>query len=167
MTDDGLFGGPAPGRCPVSAAGEPDERLLGLVADPGRRQGVLATVAADGRPQLSNVLYVWDADERTARISTTADRAKARNVRRDPRAALHVSGDHFWQYAVAEGAVTVSDVAAARGDAAVRELLAVHTVFYGPLDEEAFAQQMIAARRLVVRLHVSRVYGIALESPPG
>jgi hypothetical protein len=26
---------------------------------------------------------------------------------------------------------------------------------------------MIAARRLVVRLHVSRVYGIALESPPG
>jgi PPOX class probable F420-dependent enzyme len=151
----------------VTAAAELDERLLSLVADTASRQGVLATVAADGRPQLSNVLYVWDAAERTARISTTADRVKARNVRRDPRAALHVSGDHFWQYAVAEGTVTVSEVAAAPGDAAVRELLATHAVFYGPLDEDEFAVQMISARRLVVRLHVRRIYGIALASPPG
>lgn len=151
----------------MSAAGELDERLLSMVAASKARQAVLATLAADGRPQLSNVLYVWDAAERTARISTTADRVKARNVRRDPRAALHVSGDHFWQYAVAEGAVTVSEVAAAPGDPAVRELLALHTVFYGPLDEDKFAAQMITARRLVVRLHVSRIYGIALESPPG
>jgi PPOX class probable F420-dependent enzyme len=151
----------------VSAAGGLDERLLSLVADSKTRQAVLATLAGDGRPQLSNVLYVWDAAERTARISTTADRVKARNVRRDPRAALHVSGDHFWQYAVAEGAVTVSEVAATPGDAAVRELLALHSVFYGTLDEDKFAAQMITARRLVVRLHVSRVYGIALESPPG
>jgi PPOX class probable F420-dependent enzyme len=151
----------------VSAAGGLDERLLSLVADSNTRQAVLATLAGDGRPQLSNVLYVWDAAERAARISTTADRVKARNVRRDPRAALHVSGDHFWQYAVAEGAVTVSEVAAAPGDAAVRELLAMHSVFYGTLDEDKFAAQMITARRLVVRLHVSRIYGIALESPPG
>lgn len=151
----------------MSAAGGLDERLLSLVADSNTRQAVLATLAGDGRPQLSNVLYVWDAAERAARISTTADRVKARNVRRDPRAALHVSGDHFWQYAVAEGAVTVSEVAAAPGDAAVRELLAMHSVFYGTLDEDKFAAQMITARRLVVRLHVSRIYGIALESPPG
>lgn len=151
----------------MSAAGELDERLLALVAAPRSGQGVLATLAADGRPQLSNVLYVWDAAERTARISTTADRVKARNVRRDPRAALHVSGDHFWQFAVAEGTVTVSEVAAEPGDAAVRELLALHTVHYGQLDEDAFAAQMITARRLVVRLHVSRIYGLALESPPG
>jgi PPOX class probable F420-dependent enzyme len=150
----------------VTAAEEDlDQRLLGLVGK--SRQGVLATLAADGRPQLSNVLYVWDPADRTARVSTTADRAKARNVRRDPRAALHVSGDHFWQFAVAEGAVTVSDVAAEPGDAAVRELLGLHTVHFGALDEDAFAAQMITARRLVVRLHVSRIYGIALETPPG
>jgi PPOX class probable F420-dependent enzyme len=151
----------------VSAAGELDERLLSLVADPDQRQGILATLAADGRPQLSNVLYAWDGAARTARISTTADRVKARNVRRDPRAALHVSGDHFWQFAVAEGAVTVSAVAAAPGDPAVRELLALHTAFFGAQDEDQLTAQLIAARRLVVRLHVSRVYGIALESPPG
>jgi PPOX class probable F420-dependent enzyme len=142
-----------------------DDKLLGLIET--SRQGVLATIAADGRQQLSNVLYLWDAAERIARISTTADRAKARNVLRDPRAALHVSGDHFWQYAVADGAVTVSAVAAEPGDAACRELLATHSAFFGALDEDEFYPQMIAARRIIIRLHVGRVYGIAMESPPG
>lgn len=142
-----------------------DDRLLGMIA--GTRQGVLATIAADGRPQMSNVLYVWDPDERVARISTTADRAKARNLRRDPRAALHVSGRHFWQFAVADGAVTLSDVAAEPGDAATRELLEMHGVHYGQLDEDDFYRQMIAARRLVVRLQARRVYGVALDDPPG
>jgi PPOX class probable F420-dependent enzyme len=142
-----------------------DEKLLGLVA--GTRQGVLATIAADGRPQLSNVLYVWDARQRTARISTTADRVKARNLRRDPRAALHVTGNHFWQFAVAEGPVTLSAVAAEPGDEATRELMALHGAHYGTLDEADFSRQMIAARRLVVRLHVNHVYGVVLDKPPG
>ncbi len=142
-----------------------DDKLLGMIA--GTRQGVLATIAADGRPQMSNVLYVWDPGERIARISTTADRAKARNLRRDPRAALHVSGRHFWQFAVADGAVTLSGVAAAPGDAAARELLSMHGVHYGQLDEDDFYRQMIAARRLVVRLHARRIYGVALDHPPG
>ena len=45
------------------------------------------------------------------RISTTADRLKARNLARDPRAALHVSGQDFWNYAVAVGDVTLPAVA--------------------------------------------------------
>lgn len=142
-----------------------DDRLLAIVA--GTRQGVLATIAADGRPQLSNVLYVWEPDELVARISTTADRVKARNLRRDPRAALHVSGSHFWQFAVADGPVTLSDVAAEPGDDASRELLAMHGVHYGQLEEDDFYRQMIAARRLVVRLHVQRIYGVALDKAPG
>jgi PPOX class probable F420-dependent enzyme len=142
-----------------------DEKLLAIIT--GQRQGVLATIAADGRPQLSNVLYVWDDAERVARISTTADRVKARNLRRDPRAALHVSGGHFWQYAVADSAVTLSERAAQPGDEAVRELQAMHAEHYGEQDEVQFAAQMIAARRLVVRLHVRRVYGVALDQPPG
>jgi PPOX class probable F420-dependent enzyme len=142
-----------------------DEKLLSIIT--GQRQGVLATIAADGRPQLSNVLYVWDGEEHVARVSTTADRAKARNLRRDPRAALHVSGNHFWRYAVADCAVTLSQVASEPGDEAVRELAAVHAVFHGEQDPGDFAASMIAARRLVVRLHVGRVYGIALDRPPG
>jgi PPOX class probable F420-dependent enzyme len=149
----------------VSGQPEPDGKLLGLIA--GTRQGVLATIAADGRPQLSNVLYVWDAADRVARISTTADRAKARNLRRDPRGALHVAGRHFWQYAVADGPVTLSAVASEPGDEACRELLAVHSVFYGEINEDEFCAQVIAARRLVVRLHARRVYGVVLDKPPG
>jgi PPOX class probable F420-dependent enzyme len=90
---------------------------------------VLATVARDGRPQLSNVLYVPDAESRLVRMSTTADRLKARNLARDPRAALHVSGRDFWHYALAEGGVTLSAVASSPGDDACRELLAVRAAF--------------------------------------
>lgn len=43
----------------------------------------------------------------------------------------------------------------------------MHGAHYGELDENDFYQQMISAGRLVVRLHVRRVYGIALEHPPG
>jgi PPOX class probable F420-dependent enzyme len=142
-----------------------DGTLLSLIA--GQRQGVLATIAAGGRPQLSNVLYVWDAAEQVARISTTADRLKARNLSRDPRAALHVSGRHFWQYAVADVSVTLSQIASDPGDEAGRELLAVHTAFYGDQDPGDFYPTMITARRLVVRLHVQRVYGVFLDRPPG
>lgn len=141
-----------------------DSKLLGLIA--ASRRGVLATINPDGRPQLSNVLYVWDAAEQTARISTTADRVKARNLRRDPRAALHVSGAHFWQYAVGDAAVTLSGIAAEPGDEATRELLALHTAHYGALGPDDFYLQMIAHRRLVVRLHIQHVYGVALDKPP-
>jgi len=50
---------------------------------------------------------------------------------------------------------------------ATRELLDLHTAHYGALDEVQFYSQMIAARRLVIRLHVRRVYGVALDTPPG
>lgn len=68
-----------------------DEKLLGVIA--GHREAVLATIRRDGRPQLSNVMYTWDAQSRMARVSTTATRAKARNLRRDPRATLYVPPD--------------------------------------------------------------------------
>lgn len=139
----------------------------------GERQGVLATVAGNGRPQLSNVLYIPDAGGRVVRMSTTADRVKARNLGRDPRAALHVAGRDFWHYAVAEGSVTMSAVASASGDEACRELLAAHSALYGELDPDAFYPEMIAARRLIVRLRVTHLYGVMTTAgrrplpPPG
>jgi PPOX class probable F420-dependent enzyme len=125
-----------------------------------QREGVLATVARDGRPQLSNVLYVLDAGTRVVRMSTTADRVKAQNLARDPRAALHVSGQDFWHYTVAEGDVTLSAVASVPGDDSCRELLTVHAAFYGEQDADAVYPDLIAARRLVVRLQVSHLYGV-------
>jgi PPOX class probable F420-dependent enzyme len=91
---------------------------------------VLATIKRDGRPQLSNVLYTADSDTRIVRISTTADRVKARNLARDPRASLHVGGDDFWQFAVADGSVVLSAISTTPADAAGMELFAVHSHFY-------------------------------------
>jgi PPOX class probable F420-dependent enzyme len=145
----------------------PDEQqLLDLIAS--NSQGILAGVTRAGYPHLTNVLYVWDAAERVARVSTTADRVKGRILRRNPRAALHVPGSHFWSYAVAECDADVSEVATTPGDEACRELLEIHSAFYSEVgDELAFYSQMIEARRLVVRLRVRRLYGVLLDKPPG
>jgi PPOX class probable F420-dependent enzyme len=141
-----------------------EQKLLEVIA--ARREGILAAVNRNGYPHLTNVLYVWDREQATARVSTTADRVKARILRRDPHAALHVPGDHFWAYAVAECDAQLSEVATTPGDDACRELLTVHSTFYGELDENAFFEQMIKARRLVVRLHLKRLYGVLLDTPP-
>jgi PPOX class probable F420-dependent enzyme len=142
-----------------------EQQLLDLIAR--NRQGILAGVTRAGYPHLTNVLYVWDADQRVARVSTTADRVKGRIFRRDPRAALHVPGDHFWSYVVAQCDAELSEVATTPGDDACRELLGVHSAFYGDLDEESFFSQMIEAGRLTVRLRVRRLYGVLLDDPPG
>jgi hypothetical protein len=63
---------------------------------------------------------------------------------------------------VAEGSATLSDIATHPNDRAVTELLTVHSAFYGsPPDTDEFSTDMIANRRLVVRLQVDRIYGLA------
>ena len=135
-----------------------ETELRALIA--AGREGVLATINRSGLPQLTNVLYLPGPGVGTARISTTADRLKARNLARDPRAVLHVTGASFWAYAVAEGPVTLSTPAAEPGDEACMELLEVHSAFYGPQDQDEFFAEMIARERLVVRLGLDRVYGV-------
>ena len=46
------------------------EQLQELIAN--NSQGILAAVTRAGYPHLTNVLYVWDAADRMARVSTTA-----------------------------------------------------------------------------------------------
>ena len=90
-----------------------------------RNQGVLTTIRANGRPQLSNILYALGDDD-VARISVTDSRAKTANLRRDPRASLYVLGDSFWQYVVLEGDVDVSPVAADPEDDTVEQLVSLY-----------------------------------------
>src|SRR5208283_1336178 len=87
-----------------------------------RTQGVLTTIRANGRPQLSNILYV-PGDEGMLRISVTDDRAKTKNLRRDPRASLYMLGDNFYQYVVLEAVAELSPVAAEPHDATVEALI--------------------------------------------
>lgn len=124
-----------------------------------RHQGVLVTLKRDGRPQLSNVLYTYDPTDRVARISVTDDRAKTRNLRRDPRASLHVASDDFWAYQVVEGSVTLSEVATDPHDVAADELADLYRSIAGEHDDwEEFRRVQVAEQRLVVRLPVEHVY---------
>src|SRR4051794_16223863 len=71
-------------------------------------RGVLSTAKKDGRPQMSIVAYAVHSDGRV-RISSTQDRAKTRNLRRDPRASLLVTSDDWSQYVVVEGNAEIDD----------------------------------------------------------
>ncbi len=142
-----------------------ETQLLELIG--GSHEGVLGVVTRAGYPHMTNVLYVWDAERRIARISTTADRVKGRVLRRDPHAALHVSGPHFWSYAVGQGDAETSEIAATPGDQASRELLEIASTFFGEVDEEDYLRRMVDERRLVVRLHVKRLYGVIRNDPRG
>jgi len=140
-----------------------DEELSRLLSE--QRFGVLATVKGSGHPHLSTVLHHWSPEERVLTISSTADRLKVRQLRRDPRVALHVNGPDNWSFAVAEGEAEVSEVTAAPGDAVGRELLSLTPGFEAPQEEAAFFEQLVADRRVVIRLRVSRLYGTALDLP--
>ncbi|XVQ06670.1 PPOX class F420-dependent oxidoreductase [Spirillospora sp. CA-255316] len=150
--------GQGPGPLPLS-----DDALTGLLAE--HRMGVLGTNKRDGIPHLSTVAYHWDPERRVARISTTAGRAKVRQLRRDPRAALHVTSADFMAFVVAQGEAELSAVSEVPGDEAGRELLALQPPYERAEDEKAFLEQMVLDRRLVIRVRVSRLYGTALDIP--
>ncbi|WP_036499172.1 MULTISPECIES: PPOX class F420-dependent oxidoreductase [Nocardia] len=123
-------------------------------------RSVLTTVRRNGRPQLSNVTH-WVAPDGIVRISITADRAKYANLRRDPWAALHVTRDDFWAYAVLEADVELTPVAASTDDATVEELIAYYRALSGEHPDWAdYRRAMVADRRVIARLRPTRAYGM-------
>ena len=122
------------------------------------QKGTLVTIRRDGRPQVSNVLYVLDGD--AALMSVTADRAKTRNLQRDPRACLHVTDETFWKYVVLDGEVSLSPPASDPGDATVEALVSYYRRSNGEHpDWDDYRAAMVAERRLIATLHPSSAYG--------
>ena len=122
--------------------------------------GALVALKRDGRPQISTVSHVFQPETRLLRVSTTADRAKVANLRRDPRASYYVSSADGWRYAVAEGTVELTPVAADPHDAVVDELVEVYRGILGEHpDWDEYRAAMVADRRLVIRFSVDRIYG--------
>ena len=91
-----------------------DPNLVALAS--ARNIGALVTIKRDGRPQLSTVSFTFDPAAALVRISVVDGRAKVHNLRRDPRASIYVTSADGWTYAVLEGTVELSPVAAAPGD---------------------------------------------------
>ncbi|MFF4587285.1 PPOX class F420-dependent oxidoreductase [Streptomyces sp. NPDC001388] len=133
--------------------------LLALLSE--GRGGVLVTLKRDGRPQLSNVSHHYDPQEGVIRISVTDDRAKTRNLRRDPRASYHVTTPDRRAYTVVEATADLTPVARDPYDATVEELVRLYRDVLGEHpDWEDYRAAMVRDRRLVARLRVERAYGI-------
>jgi PPOX class probable F420-dependent enzyme len=152
MSDD--QGGPAPRVLTDDALSE----LLGE-----QQFGVLATNKRSGHPHLTTMLYNWDPAARIIRFSTTADRVKVKQLRNDPRAALHVSAADHWSFAVAEGEAEISELTTTPGDATGLELLNMLPAEAQSDLGQAFFEQLVAEQRVVIRLKVNRLYGTALD----
>jgi PPOX class probable F420-dependent enzyme len=131
-----------------------------LAAARANHHSVLTTIRRDGKPQLSNVLhYVRDDD--VVIVSTTADRAKYLNLRREPWAALKVDGESVWSYAVIEAEAGFSEVAADPHDSAVEELVKYFRNTSGEHDDwDDYRRAMVDEQRVVVRLTATRAYGL-------
>jgi PPOX class probable F420-dependent enzyme len=119
-----------------------------------RRHGVLATIKRDGRPQLSTILFVLDDDERL-KISVTQTRAKTANLRRDPRATLHVQGDDVWHFLVIEGQAEFIE-----GPGVLEALRQYYRRASGEHPDWAdYDAAMIRDQRLLLSVSVDRAYG--------
>ena len=125
-----------------------------------RKNGVLTTIRSNGRPQLSNILYV-PGDDGVLRISITDSRAKTKNMRRDPRVSLYVPGDNFWQFVVLEGTAELTPVAADPTDDTVEQLVAYYRGGNGEHDDwDDYRAAMVADGRLIAAVHPERAYGL-------
>ena len=124
------------------------------------RQGVLITLRADGRPQSSNIIYTV-ADDGSLKVSITDDRAKTKNMRRDPRCTMHINAADFWSYVVLDGNAELTPVTTDPHDATADALVEVYRAVAGEHpDWEEYRQAMVSDRRLVLTLRPERAYGM-------
>lgn len=124
-----------------------------------RKRGVLTTLRADGRAQLSNIMYVPVDGEMW--ISVTSSRAKTKNLRRDPRCVLYVPGEDFWNYVVLDGTASLTDVAADEHDAIVEQLVEYYRRGSGEHpDWDEFRSVMVQEGRLLARVRATSAYGM-------
>jgi PPOX class probable F420-dependent enzyme len=131
-----------------------------LVFVRAHKNGVLTTIRANGRPQLSNILYI-PGDDDVVRVSITDSRAKTANMRRDPRVSLYVPGDDFWQYLVVEGTAELTPVAADPHDDTVEQLIAYYRAGNGEHpDWDDYRAAMVKDGRLILAIHPERAYGM-------
>ncbi|MEO6084160.1 MAG: PPOX class F420-dependent oxidoreductase [Umezawaea sp.] len=124
------------------------------------RLGVLATLKADGRPQLSPVQPFYDQEAGVVLISTREGLAKAVNLRRDPRAALEVTSPNGWSWATAEGVVTLIGPGTDPRGPEVEALVDYYRAAAGEHpDWEEYRSVMVSDRRVLITMAVDHVYG--------
>ncbi|MGW5451879.1 PPOX class F420-dependent oxidoreductase [Nocardia sp. NPDC003979] len=126
--------------------------------------GVLATIKADGRPQLSPVTPYYDREAGVIYVSMTEGRAKTANLRRDPRAALEVGSADGWSWATAEGTVQLTGPGTDPNGPEVEALVAYYRAAAGEHpDWDEYREVMVSDRRVLMTMTVEHVYGAKIR----
>ncbi|MEV4316677.1 PPOX class F420-dependent oxidoreductase [Actinocrispum sp. NPDC049592] len=128
------------------------------------RLGVLATIKANGLPQLSPVMPFYHREKGVLYVSITEGRAKTANLRRDPRAALEVTSSDGWAWATAEGSVTLTGPGTDPHGPEVEALVDYYRVAAGEHpDWDEYRSVMVTDRRVLMTMTVDRVYGAKIR----
>ena len=125
-------------------------------------QGVLSCFRRNGMPQMSVV--TCGAYRDGVAFSTTAERAKLFNLKRDSRCSLMVSKQDWWGYVVLEGKATVLTSDNTSADDlrdALRDVYRVATNGDHPNWPE-YDKAMIGDQRAVVIVVPDQIYGTAV-----
>ncbi|MEU3570836.1 PPOX class F420-dependent oxidoreductase [Kitasatospora sp. NPDC036755] len=127
------------------------------------RLGVLATIKADGRPQLSPVMPFYDRTANAILISTRDGLAKTANLRRDPRVSLEVTGPDGRSWATAEGVATLTGPSTDPEGPEVEALVDYYRRAAGEHPDWAeYREVMVSDRRVLLTIPVDHVYGTHL-----
>ena len=128
------------------------------------RLGVLATIKANGLPQLSPITPFYDKDAGQILVSVTEGRAKTVNLRRDPRAAIEVTRADGWAWATAEGTVELIGPGSDPDGPEVEALVDYYRRAAGEHpDWDEYRAVMVADRRVLLVLTITHVYGQAIR----
>ncbi|MGW2284305.1 PPOX class F420-dependent oxidoreductase [Streptomyces phaeochromogenes] len=128
------------------------------------RLGVLATIKSDGRPQLSPVMPFYDREAGVLYVSMTEGRAKTANLRRDPRAALEVTGPDGGSWATAEGTAALAGPGTDPHGPEVEALVAYYRRAAGEHpDWDEYRSAMVTDRRVLMTMTVTHVYGARIR----
>ena len=120
---------------------------------------IFTTFRKDGRPQMS--LVTVGSFEGGLAFTTQANRAKAANLRRDPRCALMLVKPGYRGYAVLDGDAEVRSRSNTDPKQLRMDLRRVYQSASGKEhpDWEEYDRVMVEQRRLVVLLRPGRLYG--------
>ncbi|MGW9213352.1 PPOX class F420-dependent oxidoreductase [Embleya sp. NPDC055664] len=128
------------------------------------RLGVLATIKADGRPQLSPVMPFYDRAAGVLHVSMTEGRAKTANLRRDPRATLEVTSSDGGSWATAEGVATLIGPGTDPDGPEVDALVDYYRAAAGEHPDWAeYRSVMVSDRRVLMTMTVDHVYGARIR----
>ncbi|MET8775360.1 PPOX class F420-dependent oxidoreductase [Nocardia sp. NPDC004654] len=126
--------------------------------------GVLATIKASGRPQLSPVTPYYDSATDRIYFATDEGSAKTVNLRRDPRASLEVTRPDGWAWTTAEGTATLTGPGTDPHGPEVEALVEYYRAAAGDHPDWAeYRAVMVAERRVLVTIAVEHVYGARLR----